>query len=88
VDRVHILFHIQETGELLMVGVYKTEADAHAAIERLKEKPGFARHPDRFEIQSYELGVDIWSEGFDEDEAAEAREGEDEEDPEVRTRLH
>lgn len=47
-----------------MIGVYATEADAQAAITRLREQPGFRDWPDGFTIDPYELGVDHWIEGF------------------------
>ncbi|HEY4742650.1 MAG TPA: hypothetical protein VIH76_18790 [Candidatus Acidoferrales bacterium] len=68
-DYVYLLYHIRNEGELLLVGAYRSEKDAKAAIERLKDKPGFAQHPSGFEYHAYELGVDIWSEGFTDDES-------------------
>lgn len=63
-DQVHLLYHIRESGQLLFVGAYRSEADAKAATERLKDKPGFAQFPDDFEIHAYELGVELWPDGF------------------------
>ncbi|MFP5237115.1 MAG: hypothetical protein ACLGSD_14535 [Acidobacteriota bacterium] len=63
-EQVFVLYHIRASGDLLLVGLYRSEADANAAIQRLKLKPGFAEYPDCFEIHAYELGKDIWSEGF------------------------
>lgn len=48
----------------LLIGVYSTEHDANAAIERLKDKPGFVRHPQGFQIHDRILGKDSWTEGF------------------------
>jgi hypothetical protein len=62
-DQVYLLYHIRESGQLLFVGAYSSEADAKAAIERSKLKPGFAQFPDDFEIHSYELGVELWPDG-------------------------
>ncbi len=50
------------------MGAYRSEADARAGIERSKAKPGFAQFPDDFEIQAYELGVELWPDGFSVDE--------------------
>lgn len=48
----------------LLIGVYRTEADAKATIERLAAKPGFVDEPAGFEICEYELNKDHWTEGF------------------------
>ncbi|MGA3371885.1 MAG: hypothetical protein ABSC48_09010 [Terracidiphilus sp.] len=63
-DQVYLLYHIRDSGQLLLVGIYRSEADAEAAIERLKDKPGFVQFPDDFEIHTYELGVELWPDGF------------------------
>ena len=48
----------------LLVGMYESELDAKAAIDRLAAKPGFADFPSGFQIHSYELGRDGWVDGF------------------------
>lgn len=48
----------------LLIGVYSTEEEATAAIERLKNKPGFVNSPDGFQIHPYEINRDHWTEGF------------------------
>jgi hypothetical protein len=58
-ESVYLLFHIREDGDLLLVGVYRSEDDTKAAIERLKGKPGFTKYPEGFEYHAYGLGVDI-----------------------------
>ena len=63
-DQVYLLYHIRDSGQLLLVGAYRSEADAKAAIECSKVKPGFAQFPDDFEIHAYELGVENWPDGF------------------------
>lgn len=63
-DQVYLLYHIRKSGQLLFVGAYRSEAGAEAAIERTKVKPGFAQFPDDFEIHAYELGVELWPDGF------------------------
>jgi hypothetical protein len=67
-DQVYLLYHIRGSGQLLLVGAYRSEADAEAAIDRSKSKPGFAQFPDDFEIQTYELGVELWPDGFSAEE--------------------
>jgi hypothetical protein len=69
IDSVYLLYHLRKDDpksdtQLLLIGAYRSEDDAKAAIERLKSKPGFARHPDGFEYHAYALGVENWSEGF------------------------
>lgn len=65
---VHLLWFVQERnhGEdtELLIGVYASEQDANAAIERLKNKPGFADFQKGFLVDSYELNQDHWTEGF------------------------
>jgi hypothetical protein len=68
-DSVYLLYHLRKDDpesdtQLLLIGAYRSEDDAKAAIERLKSKPGFAKHPDGFEYHAYALGVENWSEGF------------------------
>jgi hypothetical protein len=48
----------------MLIGVYRTEDDAKAAIARLAGKPGFVNHPDWFEICRYELNADHWTDGY------------------------
>jgi hypothetical protein len=47
-----------------LIGVYRTEADAKNAVERVGDKPGFAMFPSGFEICPYELNQDHWIDGF------------------------
>lgn len=48
----------------LPIGVYRSDEDARPAINRLREKPGFAAVPTAFEICPYKLNEDHWTEGF------------------------
>ncbi len=68
-DSVYLLYHLRKENpesdtQLLLIGAYRSEDDAKAAIERLKSKPGFAKYPDGFECHAYALGVENWSDGF------------------------
>ena len=49
-DKVQLLWYIQgnEKDTELLIGVYRTEEDSKAAIQRLKGKPGFVDSPDGF----------------------------------------
>jgi hypothetical protein len=66
-DSVFILWHSHETGDdsdEKLIGVYRTRQDAEAAIERLKDKPGFRDALHGFEIHDYVLGRDGWTDGY------------------------
>lgn len=67
-NQVNLLWFVRENdaGEdtELLIGVYSSEAAARAAIERLKDKPGFAQHPAGFQIHPYQLDRDSWTDGF------------------------
>jgi len=66
-DSVFVLWHsheVQGVDDEKLIGVYKTRADAEAARERLKDKPGFKDLPHGFEVHEYVLGQDGWTEGF------------------------
>ena len=65
---VYLLWHLKSDDEYgddaKLIGVYSSEGSAQSAIERKKAYPGFADHPDGFEIAEYEIDRDAWSEGF------------------------
>ena len=67
-DTVWLLWFEQEEQDgddtELLIGVYRTEADALAAKDRLKSQPGFREHPDGFSTSEYQIGQDHWTEGF------------------------
>jgi hypothetical protein len=65
---VFLLWHVHQrdgNDEESLIGVYCTEADANAAIERLRSKSGFVDAPEGFQINRYELNRDHWGEGSD-----------------------
>src|SRR5277367_1077746 len=53
-DTAYLLWYVREWEEEedteLLIGVYRSEADATGAIERLKSAPGFSDYPDGFEV--------------------------------------
>jgi len=66
-DSVFLLWHTHEIdGETKdkLIGVYANRSDAQAAIARLSDKPGFRDSVDGFEIASYVVGRDGWTEGY------------------------
>ena len=62
-DIVHLLWPVHDDDEKL-IGIYATNADAVAAKERLRQKPGFADTPEEFEIHEYQLNQHHWSERY------------------------
>lgn len=48
----------------LLIGVYRTEQAAEAAIGRLKDQPGFRDFPQGFRLAEYTLDEDHWAQGF------------------------
>jgi hypothetical protein len=48
----------------LGIGIYETRAEAQAAIESLRLKPGFCEHPEGFAINQSNLGQTDWKFGF------------------------
>jgi len=66
-EQVFLLWHVVErvgADDEKLIGVYRAEAGAKAAIERLRDKPGFTDFRDGFLIDPYELDGDHWTEGF------------------------
>ena len=69
-DSVYILWFVHEwkdedrEDDELLIGVYSTEDDARAAIERLKDKRGFSSMPESFLISKYQLNKDHWTDGY------------------------
>ena len=65
---VFLLWYVHDEGgeneNEFLIGVYGTEEDARAAIERVKGQPGFVDAPAGFQICPYELNKDHWTEGF------------------------
>jgi homoserine kinase type II len=68
-DVVHLLWFAKEMPEgeddiELLIGVYSSDGEASAAIERMKDKPGFAEFSQGFEVCPYSLDRDHWMHGF------------------------
>jgi len=47
-----------------LIGTYVSQEDAAAAVERLRDQPGFRDHPGGWDIQRWRLSEDHWKEGF------------------------
>jgi hypothetical protein len=67
-NTIHLLWFVQERVDHedteLLIGAYSSEAEAKAAIQRLKNKSGFVAFPEGFQIHSCELDRDHWTDGF------------------------
>lgn len=67
-DHVYLLHHVREDDEhgddAKLIGVYRSEANARLAIERLSAQSGFRDYPAGFEIGRMQLDKDHWEEGF------------------------
>jgi hypothetical protein len=65
---VYMLQHVAredaDDEDVKVLGIYSTQKKAEAAIEQLKQLPGFNRFPDSFQISEYDLDKLQWSEGF------------------------
>ena len=67
-ESVFLVWHVHQISDHdedeKLIGVYRTENDAKAAITRLQDKPGFRESPAGFEIVAYQLNRDHWIEGY------------------------
>ncbi|MHB9106588.1 MAG: DUF7336 domain-containing protein [Armatimonadota bacterium] len=76
---VYILHHVhlltEDREDVKLIGVYSSRDNAEAAVERLRNQPGFCKTPklvnldtdentDGFQIVEYGLDEDHWQEGF------------------------
>lgn len=65
---IWLAWHEAETDgckELKLIGVFSTRERAEAAVDARRGKPGFAEHPDGFEISAYVVDRDAaWLDGF------------------------
>ena len=65
--KVFVLQHVHEispdTEDVILIGVYSTEDQAKAAIQRVLGEPGFCDAPNGFHMDAYELDKDHWTEG-------------------------
>jgi hypothetical protein len=67
-DSVVLLWHVHEMpdgqDDEKLIGVYRNEDDARAAIDRLRDKPGFRELPEGFMCETHPLNRDGWTEGY------------------------
>jgi hypothetical protein len=50
--------------DVKFIGVFSSETTARAAVEKLREQPGFADYPDGFSIEEHTIDQFGWEEGF------------------------
>jgi hypothetical protein len=60
----HTVEGVDDDDHEKLIGVYASSTDAQAAIERVKDQPGFKDYPEGFEVCEYTIGRDSWTEGF------------------------
>jgi hypothetical protein len=67
-ESVVLLWHVHERADghddEKLIGVYRNESDARAAIDRLRDKPGFREFPEGFKYETCLLNRDGWTEGY------------------------
>ena len=65
---VYLLWFEQERGAgkdlELLIGAYASESEARAAIELVKDQPGFREYPEGLQVHKRQLGETSWTEGF------------------------
>ncbi|HTS11976.1 MAG TPA: hypothetical protein VMH00_07660 [Candidatus Limnocylindrales bacterium] len=65
---VFLLWHVRALAdgndEELLIGVYRTDGDAKAAIDRTRNRPGFVDAQNGFQVCPYELNKDHWTDGY------------------------
>jgi hypothetical protein len=66
--KVYVLQHVHSLDDgdedVKFIGVYSSQENARAAIERLSEAPGFCDAPTGFHIDEYQVDEDQWVEGY------------------------
>lgn len=65
---VFLVHHVHEfengSEDVKLIGVYTSQADAEAAVARVRDQPGFRDHTAGFDISEIRVGEDHWTEGF------------------------
>jgi hypothetical protein len=65
---VYLLHHVHEFNDghedVKLIGVYSTRTNARAALDRVKDQPGFRQCPEGFEVSEVEVDQSGWLEGY------------------------
>lgn len=64
VSHTHVDDMFDNGEDVKLIGIYSSIDEANSAIERKRSCKGFKDHTDGFEISTYILDKDNWSEGF------------------------
>jgi hypothetical protein len=68
-ESVFLVWHVHKIADFnedeKLIGVYRTEDKAGAAVARLLDKPGFKDSVGGFQVVAYELDKDHWGEGYE-----------------------
>ncbi len=68
---VFLVHHTAREGEddenVKLIGVYASQSEADAAVDRARKLPGFAMYPAGFCVDRYTVGKDHWTTGFSSD---------------------
>ncbi len=65
--KVYVVQHeyiISDNEDVKFIGVYSSLKQAHKAVKRLENQPGFCDSKEGFCIDEYEIDKDHWEEGF------------------------
>lgn len=66
--KVYIVQHVHEFDDdredIKLIGIYSSIENAQGAVQRLGDQPGFRDTPEGFEIDTYILDHDNWTEGY------------------------
>ncbi|MHA7239113.1 DUF7336 domain-containing protein [Arthrobacter sp. TMS1-12-1] len=63
-DDGQILLDGQSGDDTKMLGVYASQEEAQARIDRAQTQPGFEDEPECFFIDAATLGEDLWTDGY------------------------
>ena len=67
-EKVFLLHHVREvddeSDDMKLIGIYSSEEKARAALDLVKQQPGFRDHPDGFELSEALVDHTEWAEGF------------------------
>ncbi|MFR0690912.1 hypothetical protein ACLUTX_16035 [Enterobacterales bacterium AE_CKDN230030158-1A_HGKHYDSX7] len=63
---MYVIYHWQESNfeSYKTIGVFSSQETALAAIESLKELPGFKDYPEGFGVDPYHVDQVYWASGF------------------------
>jgi hypothetical protein len=67
---VYMLQHVHEWGDghedVKLIGIYSTPAKAAAALNRVRDQPGFRERPEGFHISQHTIDpqLDGWPQGY------------------------